>query len=65
MDNWREVKGAYSRNVFRHYSEAVTYAMVSEDKVLKENYLISFFNGQKMALLKIQKFVIIEPIKIY
>ena len=30
MDNWRQVKGAYSRNVFRHYSEAVTYAMVSE-----------------------------------
>ena len=54
MDNWRQVEGAYSRNVFRHYSEAVTYAMVSEDKILKESYLINYFNGLKMMLLKLQ-----------
>lgn len=52
MDNWREVKGAYSRNVFRHYSEAVTYAMVSEDKILKEKLFDKLFQWAKNGALK-------------
>ena len=36
MDNWRKVEGAYSRDVLVKYLEASTYAMVSDDEVLKE-----------------------------
>ena len=36
MDNWRKVEGAYSREVLVKYLEASTYAMVSDDKALKE-----------------------------
>ena len=36
MDNWRVVEGEYSRKVFREYSSAITYSMVSEDEDLKE-----------------------------
>ena len=35
MDNWRKVEGAYSRDVLVKYLEASTYAMVSDDEVLK------------------------------
>ena len=52
MDNWRQVEGAYSRNVFRHYSEAVTYAMVSEDKILKEKLFDKLFQWAKDDALK-------------
>lgn len=36
MDNWSEVEGAYSRDVFKEYADAVTYASVSENDELKE-----------------------------
>ena len=36
MDNWRIVEGAYSRDVFKEYADAVTYSSVSENDELKE-----------------------------
>ena len=36
MDNWKTVEGAYSRDVFRHYTYSVTFAMVTENDSVKE-----------------------------
>ena len=36
MDNWSEVEGAFSRDVFKEYADAITYASVSENDELKE-----------------------------
>ena len=36
MDNWRNVEGAYSRDVLVKYLESSTFAMVSDDEALKE-----------------------------
>jgi len=47
MDNWREVEGEYSRDVFRKYSEAITYAMVSEDIDLKEKLFDKLYQWAK------------------
>ena len=47
MDNWEEVQGAYSRDVFRKYSQAITYAMVSEDSDLKEKLFDKLYQWAK------------------
>ena len=36
MDNWKTVEGDYSRDVFRHYTYSVTFAMVTESDSVKE-----------------------------
>ena len=36
MDNWETVEGAYSREVFKEYADAVTYASVTENTQIKE-----------------------------
>ena len=51
MDNWREVEGEYSRDVFRKYSEAITYAMVSEDIDLKEKLFDKLYQWAKNEAL--------------
>ena len=36
MDNWKIVEGVHSRDVFKEYADAVTYASVSENDQIKE-----------------------------
>ena len=36
MDNWKTVEGVYSREVFKEYADAVTYASVTENTQIKE-----------------------------
>ena len=51
MDNWREVEGAYSRDVFKEYADAVTYASVSENDDLKEFLFDKLFFWSKSKAL--------------
>ena len=36
MDNWKTVEGAYSREVFKEYADAVTFASATENTQIKE-----------------------------
>ena len=36
MDNWKIVEGVYSRDVFKEYADAITYASVNENDKVKE-----------------------------
>ena len=51
MDNWRKVEGAYSRDVFKEYADAVTYASVSENDDLKEFLFDKLFFWAKSKAL--------------
>ena len=47
MDNWEIVEGVYSREVFKEYADAVTYASVTENAQIKE-FLRNATMGQKI-----------------
>ena len=51
MDNWKEVEGAYSRDVAYDYSTAITYAMVSEDENTKERLFEKLYQCAKSKRL--------------
>ena len=51
MDNWKEVEGAYSRDVAYDYSTAITYAMVSEDENTKERLFEKLYQWAKSKRL--------------
>tara|TARA_B110001450_G_C17633799_1_gene486326 strand:+ start:129 stop:1328 length:1200 start_codon:yes stop_codon:yes gene_type:complete len=52
MDNWKIVEGVYSRDVFKHYADAVTYASVTENDLSKEflfNKLYTWANNKALS----------------
>jgi hypothetical protein len=64
MDNWRIVEGAYSRDVFKEYADAVTYSSVSENDDSKNFFLTNYICGPKAKPLPKQNSVIKILLKI-
>ena len=55
MDNDKQVEGIYARDVFRKYTKAITYSMVSEDAETKEflfNKLYKWAKDQSLTKTK-------------
>ena len=44
MDNWKIVEGVYSRDVFKEYADAITYASVNENDKVKEFLFDKLYN---------------------
>ena len=51
MDNWETVEGVYSREVFKEYADAVTYASVTENTQIKEFLFDKLYSWAKNKAL--------------
>ena len=51
MDNWETVEGVYSREVFKEYADAVTYASVTENAQIKEFLFDKLYSWAKNKAL--------------
>ena len=51
MDNWETVEGVYSREVFKEYADAVTYASVTENAQIKEFLFDKLYSWAKNRAL--------------
>ena len=49
MDNWEIVEGVYSREVFKEYADAATYASVTENAQIKEFLFDKLYSWAKKS----------------
>ena len=55
MDNWKIVEGVYSRDVFKEYADAITYASVNENDKVKEFLFDKLYTWAKNNALSATK----------
>ena len=55
MDNWKIVEGVYSRDVFKEYADAITYASVNENDKVKEFLFDKLYTWAKNNTLSATK----------
>ena len=55
MDNWKIVEGVYSRDVFKEYADAITYASVTENDEVKEFLFDKLYTWAKNNALSATK----------
>jgi hypothetical protein len=55
MDNWKKVEGVHSRDVFKEYADAITYANVTENDEVKEFLFDKLYTWAKNSALSATK----------